>query len=251
MPNRAPSELVWDLSTTAGGERRTGRAGGERPSGRPAGDATVSRGRGLTRDAIVAAAIAVADQDGLDAVSIRRVAGDLEVRPMSLYTHIASKEDLLDLMVNEVIGEALVPEPMLGGWRDIVREIAVRSHDAFAAHPWVVQAFGQRPRVGPNALRHAEQSIAAIAALGLDERAAATLLAVVDEYALGHAMRAMITPSEDELRGMFAETLRTTEDLAEYPHLAAAGVAMPRDDAFELGLDALLEGLERTLVDRS
>jgi AcrR family transcriptional regulator len=243
MPNRAPSELVWDPPAAA--ERRGARPAPDRSrdAHRPAG-----RGRGLTRDAIVAAAIAVADDDGLDAVSIRRVAGELGVRPMSLYTHIASKEDLLDLMVNEVIGEVLVPEPLPGQWRDVVREIAVRSHDAFVAHPWTLQAFSQRPRFGPNALRHAEQSIAAIAALGLDERTAATLLAIVDEYALGHAMRALITPSEQELRDTFAETLRNTPDLSEFPHLAAAGATAPREDAFEIGLDALLEGLERRLV---
>jgi AcrR family transcriptional regulator len=224
MPNRAPSELVWDAPAPAG-----------------------NRGGGLTREAIVAAAVAVADGDGLDAVSIRRVAGDLGVRPMSLYTHIASKEDLLDLMVNEVIAEALVPEPLPADWRAAVREIAVRSHDAFVAHPWTLQAFSQRPRVGPNTLRHGEQSIAAVAGLGLDPSTAATLLAVVDDYALGHAMRAIFTPHEAKLRALVDETLRKV-DASDFPHLTAAHGAVPRDDSFELGLEALLDGLERTLM---
>src|ERR671934_1217855 len=185
MPNRAPSELVWD--PPAATERRGARPAPDRSrdAPRPAG-----RGRGLTRDAIVAAAIAVADDDGLDAVSIRRVAGELGVRPMSLYTHIASKEDLLDLMVNEVVAEALVPEPLPEAWRAAVREIAVRSHDAFVAHPWTLQAFSQRPRVGPNTLRHAEQSSAAVAGLGLDAQTAATLLAGGDHQALRHPVGA-------------------------------------------------------------
>jgi AcrR family transcriptional regulator len=226
MPNRAPSQLVWDAPAPPG-----------------------ARGTGLTREAIVATAIAVADADGLDAVSIRRVAGDLGVRPMSLYTHIASKEDLLDLMVNEVVAEALVPEPLPDDWRAAIREIAVRSHDAFLAHPWTLQAFSQRPRIGPNTLRHAEQSSAAVAGLGLDERTAATLLAVVDDYALGHAMRAMFVPHEAQMREMLAETLRAVEP-SEFPHLTAAQVAVPLDHSFEIGLDALLEGLERTLLAR-
>ncbi|HEY7618503.1 MAG TPA: TetR/AcrR family transcriptional regulator C-terminal domain-containing protein [Solirubrobacteraceae bacterium] len=229
MPNRAPSELVWDSAAPD--------------------QAPPTRVRSLTREAIVAAAIAIADADGLDAVSIRRVAGDLGVRPMSLYTHIASKDDLLDLMVNEVIAEALVPEPLPTDWRRAVREIALRSHDAFVNHAWVVQAFAQRPRFGPNSLRHAEQSLAAVADLGLDERTAATLLAIVDEYALGHAMRTLLAPREDELRGIFAETLRGAPDLSEFPHLAASGAVTPSEDAFEIGLDALIEGLARTLVD--
>jgi AcrR family transcriptional regulator len=224
MPNRAPSELVWDAPA---------------PSG--------NRGGGLSREAIVAAAIAVADAEGLDAVSIRRVAGDLGVRPMSLYTHIASKDDLLDLMVNEVVAEAVVPEPLPEDWRAAVREIAVRSHDAFVAHPWTLQAFSQRPRVGPNTLRHAEQSSAAVAGLGLDPQTGATLLAVVDDYALGHAMRAIFTPHETKLRELLDETLRRV-DPSDFPHLTAGQVAVPRSDSFELGLEALLDGLERTLV---
>jgi AcrR family transcriptional regulator len=226
MPNRAPSQLVWDAPAPSGG-----------------------RSTGLTREAIVATAIAVADADGLDAVSIRRVAGDLGVRPMSLYTHIASKEDLLDLMVNEVVAEALVPEPLPDDWRAAIREIAVRSHDAFLAHPWTLQAFSQRPRIGPNTLRHAEQSSAAVAGLGLDERTAGTVLAVVDDYAVGHAMRAVFVPHEAQLRDLLAETLRAA-DPSEFPHLTAAQVAVPLDHSFEIGLDALLEGLERTLLAR-
>jgi AcrR family transcriptional regulator len=169
---------------------------------------------------------------------------------MSLYTHIASKEDLLDLMVNEVIAEALVPEPLPEDWRAALREIAVRSHDAFAGHTWVLQAFSQRPRFGPNALRHAEQSLSAVAGLGLDDETAATVLAVVDEYAIGHAMRGLITPSEDDLRDMFAETLRSADDLSAFPRLVQTGPVAPSDDAFEIGLDALIEGLARTLVER-
>jgi hypothetical protein len=92
------------------------------------------------------------------------------------------------------------------------------------------------------------QRAAARRAVDRRDRTAATLLAIVDEYALGHAMRALITPSEQELRDTFAETLRNTPDLSEFPHLAAAGATAPREDAFEIGLDALLEGLERRLV---
>jgi AcrR family transcriptional regulator len=204
--------------------------------------------RGLTRAALVTTAVALADREGLEAVSIRRVAGELGVRPMSLYTHIASKDDLLDLMVNEVIGEAVVPEPLPEHWRDAVREIAIRSHAAFVAHPWTLEAFSRQPRFGPHALRHVEQSLAAVEGLGLDEETAATLLAVVDEYAMGNAMRTVIGPDEGELRRLLNETLEAAPDPGAFPRLAAAGAGRTRADAFEVGLDALLEGLERTLV---
>ena len=100
MPNRAP-ELDWAA---------------------PAAD----RGRGLKREAIVSAAVAIADREGLAAVSIRRVAAELGIRPMSIYTHVASKDDLVDLMLDQVIAEALVPEPLPEDWREALRQLAHR-----------------------------------------------------------------------------------------------------------------------------
>jgi AcrR family transcriptional regulator len=227
MPNRAPSELDWNA---------------------PAADA----GRGLTRDAIVAAAVAIADRDGLPAVSIRRVAAQLGIRPMSIYTHIASKDDLVDLMLDEVIGEVLIPEPLPEDWREALRQIAHRSHDAFVAHPWTLEAFGQRPRVGPNTLRHVEQTLAAASLTGLDQEAAAIVLGVVDEYTLGHAMRVLLVPDEERLRATIEQMLRAADPDA-FPHLAqatAGAVLGAREGAFEAGLEALLDGFERTLLAR-
>jgi AcrR family transcriptional regulator len=227
MPNRAPAELAWNA---------------------PAPDT----GRGLTRDAIVAAAVAIADRDGLTAVSIRRVAAELGIRPMSIYTHIASKDDLVDLMLDEVIGEVLLPEPLPDDWREALRQIAHRSHDAFVAHTWTLEAFGQRPRFGPNTLRHVEQSLAAVSLTGLNEEAAAIVLGVVDEYTLGHAMRVLIVPDEDGLRTTIEQTLRAADPDA-FPHLAratAGGLLGAREGAFEAGLEALLDGFERTLMAR-
>jgi AcrR family transcriptional regulator len=224
MPNRAP-ELDWSA---------------------PAAD----RGRGLTREAIVDAAVAIADRDGLRAVSIRRVAGDLGIRPMSIYTHVASKDDLVDLMLDAVIAEVLLPEPLPDDWREALRQIAHRSHDAFVAHPWTLEAFGQRPRFGPNTLRHVEQTLAAASRTGLDEETAAIVLSVVDEYTLGHAMRVLLVPHEDLLRGMVEQVMRTADPEA-FPYLAratAGSVLGAREGSFEAGLEALLDGFERTLL---
>src|SRR6188472_3619062 len=115
MPNRA-TELVWDEKSAS-------------PEG------------GLNRAAIVRAAIAIADAEGLDAVSIRRVAAVLDARPMSLYTHVASKDDLVDLMVDEAIADVLLPEPLPTDWREAMRAIAAQSYRAFRAHPWALEAF--------------------------------------------------------------------------------------------------------------
>jgi AcrR family transcriptional regulator len=225
MPNRAPADIDWTASAT-------------------------DRGRGLAREAVVDAAVAIADREGLRAVSIRRVARELGIRPMSIYTHVASKDDLVDLMLDAVIAEVLLPEPMPDDWREALRQIAHRSHDAFVAHPWTLEAFGQRPRFGPNTLRHVEQTLAAAARTGLDEETAAIVLGVVDEYTLGHAMRVLLVPHEDVLRRMVEQVMRAADPEA-FPYLAratAGSVLGAREGSFEAGLEALLDGFERTLL---
>jgi AcrR family transcriptional regulator len=219
MPNRAP-ELTWEEPEPAAQD-------------------------GLTRSALVSTAIAIADAEGLGAVSIRRLAAELDARPMSLYTHIASKDDLVDLMVHEAIAEVLVPAPMPEPWREALAEIARHAYASFAAHPWVLEAFSHRPQVGPNVLRHAEQSAAAVAGLGLDARDARTVLEIVDDYALGHALRAINReapmPALPEL------------DPAEYPHLAAVAHEVSDqhyEDTFEIGLDAVLDGIQSRFASR-
>jgi AcrR family transcriptional regulator len=219
MPNRA-SELTWDEP---------------RPGARD----------GLTRSAVVRAAIAIADSDGLDAVSIRRVAAELDARPMSLYTHIASKDDLLDLMVNDVVAEVLAPEALPEYWREALAQIARYSYAAFVAHPWVLEAFSRRPRVGPNVARHAEQSATAVAALGLDPRDARMVLGIVDDYALGHALRVVNL-------GDLARWLPDV-DAAELPQLARVpppASDQPREETFEIGLAVVLDGIERRFATR-
>ena len=198
MPNRA-TELVWD---------------------EPEDD---SQAGGLTRAAIVQAAIEIADSDGLDAVSIRRLAAKLSARPMSLYTHIAAKEHLLGLMVNEVVAGVLVPEPLPDDWREALRQIARRSHEVFVAHPWTLDAFGRGAPPGPNIQTHGEQSVRAVAGLGLSEREAWTVLGIVDEYTMGHALRVVLLGD----RG---------------PHRL--------DDSFGVGLEVVLDGIEKRFASR-
>jgi AcrR family transcriptional regulator len=222
MPNRAPA-LDWDEAA-------------DRPD--PDG--------GLTRAAVVEAAIAIADAEGLDAVSMRRLASALGVRPMSLYTHVASKDDLVDLMLNGVVAAVLVPEPLPADWRAALRAVAVHSYRAFVAHPWALEAFGRRPHVGPSVLRHAEQSAAAVAPLGLDAEDAWQVLGIVDEWTLGHAVRG-IAFDEEDVRRRLPEI-----DPALYPHLHRMGYpgAGTSERAFEDGLEVVLDGIEQRYAHR-
>lgn len=178
---------------------------------------------GLGRAAVVAAAIAVADAEGFAAVSIRRVAAELGVRPMSLYTHIAAKDDLVDLMINEAVAGIVVPEPLPTGWRAALTAISQATFDTFAAHPWVLKALGTTGRRTPNANRHAEQTAAAVAELNLDEPALDMLVGIVDDYVLGHLVRV-------RMLGLMPDS-----------------IARP-DGAFAIGLEAVLDGVEQRFL---
>src|SRR2546430_7095161 len=126
----------------------------------------------LTRQAVVDAAIRMADAEGLAAVSIRRVATELGARTMSLYSHVDSKDDLLDLMREQIAGSTVIDGPLPPGWRAATLMIARRERETVLRHPWMIDLIGHAGHVGPNAPRHVEQALAALAGLGPGPRAA-------------------------------------------------------------------------------
>ncbi len=105
---------------------------------------------------------AIADKEGLGEVSLRKVAAKLNVGPMRLYTYTSTKEGLLELMVDSIYGEIAGNGPARGDWRKTLRSIAERTRQAAKKHPWFVDLLGRRPHLGPNALDHYEQSLAAL-----------------------------------------------------------------------------------------
>ena len=122
----------------------------------------------LDRERIVAAAIALADEGGLEAVSLRKVAAQLNAGPMRLYGFIATKQELFDLMVDEVYAEIL-PERPPGDWREALRLLASRTRQAALRHEWLADLLGGRPAMGPNSLAVTESTLAALDGLaGID-----------------------------------------------------------------------------------
>ena len=209
----------------------------------------------------MAAAIGLADTEGLSAVSIRRVAAALNTRPMSLYSHIARKDDLLDLMLDQVLGEVLVDQ-LPGDWRQALRAIAHRTRATARRHPWIIGALGQRPTIGPNGLRHREQSLAAVADLDIDLFRKGALLEAVDAYTIGHVTMELAereTQRREHLSGPQWHTamqayLQRLLGSGDFPHLARLGhgAGIPPADhqrRFDAGLDWLLAGFTTTLAD--
>jgi AcrR family transcriptional regulator len=223
VPNRA-SELVWEEPESSGATE-------------------------LTRAQVVQAALDLADAEGLEAVSIRRVAQELDMRPMSLYTHIASKDDLLALMLNEFSGRLVVPEPLPDDWREALRRIAHRAYDAYVAHPWTIQAFGRGTRVGPNMLRRAEQSAAAVASLELQPSDAWTALSIVHEWTMGHALHVVTLREDAELEGRLRDA--DPGDFPRMSHVFGEGRAQSRDTVFDVALEVVLDGIEQRYASRA
>jgi AcrR family transcriptional regulator len=220
----------------------------------------------LSREEIVSAAIAVADAEGADAVSMRRIARELSSGTMSLYWHVRSKDELLDLMIDTVTGEAQAPEPS-GDWRADLRAIACATRDTLHRHQWAVSFMGGRPPAGPRSLRNLERSLGALDGLGLDKATAMTCLMSVSTYVLGAVLREMQEingerymaeqfggMSEAEKQAVIREFTERVRASGRFPRMVAMmteGIdpdsAQTRDARFEFGLDCLLDGIAARL----
>ena len=218
-----------------------------------------------SRAEITATAIELADAEGIDAVSMRKVAAKLGAGTGTLYRYVARKDDLLDLMIDAVEGEDGGPGPLSGDWRQDLRAFARRARAIMHRHAWVAVLAAGRPTLGPNGLRLAEHTLHAIADLGLtiDDMLVSveTLQAFVRGYTLGElAEQEAIRRSgleREQWMTAHAPYLQTIIDGGLHPLvtrvvLYAEGPHADDQDerSFELGLDRILDGLAANLPRR-
>jgi AcrR family transcriptional regulator len=213
-----------------------------------------------TREQIAAAALAVADAEGIEAVSMRRVAAELGAGTMTIYHYVRTKGELLDLMDDAIMAEVLVPNGELAsGWREALTQIATRSRDAFSRHAWAMEGL-RGSQGGPNSLKHFEQTLAAVAPLELPLEQKLELVLIVDDYVFGYVLRASEAASELEHLDAHESHLlymATLLESGEYPHTAdvfrdhdlVSGFALMVDafrnpNRFDHGLERLLDGIE-------
>jgi AcrR family transcriptional regulator len=224
------------------------------------------RAAALSRDEIVRTAIRVADAEGAEAVNMRRIARELGSGTMSLYWHVASKDELLDLMIDATVGEAQAPEPS-GNWRTDLRATACANRDTLHRHQWAVSFMGGRPPTGPKTLRSIERSLGALDGLGLDKPTAMTILTTVSTYVLGAVLRelqevngerylaerfaGMSDAEKQAVIGEFTERVRQSGRFPRMVEMLSDGIdpdaADTRDERFEFGLDCLLDGIAARL----
>jgi len=226
------------------------------------------RDRGLSREEIVSAAIAVADAEGPEAISMRRIAREVGAGVMSLYWYVASKEELLDLMLDAIEAEIEVPEPS-GDWRADLGAFAHRTRAALRRHQWAVEFIGTRPPSGPNDVRNLERLLSLLDGIGVDDyQVVMGIFMTVATFVIGAVIReaqevrfqaeqerveASMTPEEvqaehERFRSWF-------ESSGQYPHIARlmeAGIdpddPNTRDERFQFSLDCVLDGIAARLA---
>lgn len=208
------------------------------------------RGKGkrrpsLTPEAIIAAGIRIADAEGLDAVSIRRIAAEIDARPMSLYDHFSSKGALLSSMGDEVVAECLVDPPLPEHWREAITQMSRQLYGMLLRHPWLVSVTSRHPRFGPNSEKQAAQFAEAMSGLSLEPAEMWVLVGTVNDYVLGHSLRAVTIPNPEDLEDVIAgPAMDAIPELASLPDYLRTRASIER---FEAGLQAVLDGVEQRL----
>ncbi|MFD5748320.1 TetR/AcrR family transcriptional regulator [Streptomyces sp. NPDC127033] len=225
---------------------------GERPSRGPK--------PGLTLDRIVTTAVDLADAEGLDAVSMRRLSTELGTGTMSLYRYIPGKSELLDLMLNHVQGETRDPPGGIGpGWRPAVEAMARAVLALHQRHPWLLSVNQARPVLGPNAVRGLETTLSRLEDMGLSDPERVSVIIMVEGYVIGTARTQVHAIEAEKKTGITHEEFWKAQEpvlsramtSGVYPVMATLSEESfgPGFDHFEFGLQRLLDGLE-VLVER-
>ncbi|MET0132911.1 MAG: TetR/AcrR family transcriptional regulator [Kibdelosporangium sp.] len=207
----------------------------------------------LSRALIVDAALALLEKEGLDGLSMRRVAQALATGPASLYAHVRNRDELCELMFDRILGDVAVPEPDPARWREQVKELSLAQIRAMITYPGIAQVvLNAMIPIGPNALRHGEAMLALLRAGGLSQRAAAYAFDALSLYGKAYAAEVSTWKSADFDETEMAERSR---QLGEYmnslppgtfPNLMASGPLSSAEtarDRLDFALDTFIAGL--------
>jgi AcrR family transcriptional regulator len=205
----------------------------------------------LTAERVIDGAVALADQIGTDALTIRKLADAIDAKPMTIYHHVPNKEAIIDGMVDHVFDEIELP-PTDTDWRTAILVRCNSMRQVLARHPWAAPLMETRTSPGPATLRHHDAVLGCFRGAGFSLDLTSHAYAIVDAFLFGFALQESTLPAtagDDmaELAGSIADLM--SADL--YPHLAeftADHVLQPGYDfgaQFDVGIDLILDGLER------
>ncbi|QNE19491.1 TetR/AcrR family transcriptional regulator [Kribbella qitaiheensis] len=207
----------------------------------------------LSRERVLRSAVAIADAGGIAALTIRSLAEDLGVKPMSVYHHVAGKAEILDSIVDLVFAEIDLPTPG-GDWEAEIRRRAHSARQALRRHPWAIGLMESRTSPGPATLKHHDANIGTLRAAGFSVAMTAHAYALIDSFVYGFALQEAALPFEGpDTVAEVAAPMMALFTTGQYPHLvelATEHVLQPGydfGDEFEFGLTLVLDGLARYL----
>jgi AcrR family transcriptional regulator len=205
----------------------------------------------LNRQIVLQAALELADRDGIDALTMRKLAQELGIEAMSLYHHVANKVELLDGMIDLVFAQIDLPT-QTDGWKSTMRARAISALKVLIAHPWALGLMESRTAPGPANLRHHNAVLACLRANGFSVAATAHAYSILDSYIYGFALQQINLPFQTaDQTAEVLETMMVHMTPSEYPYLmeiALEHVLKPGysyANEFEIGLELILEGFER------
>ena len=212
-------------------------------------DPSAERRAPLSRERVLRAAIRLADDSGIDALTMRRLGQELGVEAMSLYNHVANKDDLLDGIVDLVLGDIDVP-PTGTDWKQAMRQRAISAHEVLLAHPWAAVQIMSRYNIGPGMTRYLDATFGRLREGGFSVEGALDAWNALDSHLYGFTLQELNLPFEAEDAPKVSADVLAQLSAEQFPHVAEViGQIMQtgRREEFTFGLDLILDGLERTL----
>jgi len=209
------------------------------------------RDDGLSIDRLTAAALAIVDAEGLDALTMRRLAADLGAGVASLYRHVANREELLVEMMDHVLGE-ICPPPLTKTWREDAEWLAREFRRVLLAHPGLLPVLSTDRLLGPNAMRGREMSLRGLLDHGFPPPAAVSIYSLLVAWVLGYTMLTGRIEAHERRGDSDRAAVYQRLDAGQYPTvqgLAHVGGAVGDDVIFDLGLATILDGIEARAAD--
>ena len=205
----------------------------------------------LNKERVLDATITLADEIGIESLSMRKLGQALGVEAMSLYKHVKNKDDILDGIVDIVASEIYVP-PIGGDWKTAMRQRATSAHQVLLRHPWATMLIVSRVNVGPAMLRYVDASIGCLREAGFSYAMADHAWNAIDSYIYGFTLQKLNFPFEPDEYAEVAEAYLPTIPAERIPYLTGLSkevIAGHHDGLhdFEFGLDFILDGLEQMI----
>ncbi len=215
----------------------------------PAADTPGAPRAPLSRERVLRAAVTLADRSGIDSLTMRRLGQELGVEAMSLYKHVANKSDVLDGIVDLVVGDIDVP-PTGTDWKTAMRQRAHSAHEVLLAHPWAAMLVMSRFNIGPGMTRYLDSTLGRLREGGFSIDGALDAWHTLDSHIYGFTLQELGLPFDvDETRQVSADVLPQLP-ADEFPHIVEVItqiMQVGREEDFDFGLELILDGLQRIL----